>query len=81
MYKPELNVDNKPLVIAVTLKRVFSVTENGFSMTNNKVAIPACRIKATSYVEATEKLSKFLDTKELNPDIELITPIENIDFE
>lgn len=61
--------------------RIFTVTENGFSITNNNVAVPACRIKAKSFLEANELLSEFLKTI-LKPDeIELITPIERIDFE
>lgn len=61
--------------------RIFTVTENGFSMTSSKVAVPACRIKAISYIEASQKLSDFLSTREPNPDIELITPLENIEFD
>ncbi len=60
--------------------RIFTVTENGFSMTDGKVVIPACRVKAKSYMDAVGKLDRYLDTRELNPDIELITPIEKIDF-
>jgi len=47
---------------------------------SGKVAIPACRIKAESYTNAISKLNMFLDTQEPNPDIELITPIEKINF-
>ena len=61
--------------------KIFTVTENGFSMDGTgKVSVPACRIKATSYTEAIRKLNTFLDTQEINPDIELITPIEQINF-
>jgi hypothetical protein len=60
--------------------KIFTVTENGFSMTSHKVCIPACRIKAKTYIEATEKLSAFLSTRQPNADIELITPLENIEF-
>jgi hypothetical protein len=60
---------------------VFTVTENGFAMDGSgKVAIPACRIKATSFIEAAEKLNSFLDTGKLPDDIELITPMEKISF-
>lgn len=63
-------------------QRIFAVTENGMSMDGSgKVCIPACRIKANSFIEASDKLSLFLKTKEPNPDIELITPIENILFD
>lgn len=61
--------------------KIFNVTENGFSMVNDKVAIPACRIKATSYVDAIHKLDVFLSTKKLDDDIELITPYDKIDFQ
>lgn len=60
--------------------RIFTVTENGFSMTGNKVAVPACRIKATNFIEANELLSTFLSTKVKPDEIELITPMERIDF-
>lgn len=48
---------------------------------SNKVAIPACEVKANSFIEAHNKLNKFLITKEPDEDIRLITPIERIDFE
>lgn len=70
-HKPKVTMEN----------RIFTVTENGFSMTSSKVAVPACRIKAISYIEASQKLSDFLSTREPNPDIELITPLENIEFD
>jgi hypothetical protein len=60
--------------------RVFTVSENGFSM-DGKVSVPACRITAKTFLQASEKLTAFLATKELTPDIELITPIEKIAFE
>jgi len=61
---------------------IFEVTENGFSMAgDNKVSVPACKIKASSYIEAAGILDEFLSTR-IKPDaIELITPIERIDFE
>ncbi len=63
-----------------TLK-VFSITENGFSMDDDKVAIPACKIKANSFLEAAAILDEFLKTK-IKPDcLELITPMERISFE
>lgn len=62
--------------------KVFTITENGFSVDGSgKVAVPACRIKAKDYVDASNKLTAFLTTRELTNDIELITPIEKIDFE
>jgi hypothetical protein len=62
--------------------RVFTVSENGFSMDGSgKVSVPACRITAKTFLQASEKLTAFLATKELTPDIELITPIEKIAFE
>jgi hypothetical protein len=62
--------------------KIFTVTENGFSMDGTgKVAVPACRIKAKTFLEATNKLTAFLKTREMNPDIELITPLEKIDFD
>lgn len=64
-----------------SIEKTFTVTENGFSMTSNKVAVPACKIKALSFTEAAKKLSDFLATRISNPDIELITPVENIEFE
>jgi hypothetical protein len=60
--------------------KIFVITENGFSMTDNKVSVPACRISASSYTEAASKLTVFLETGKLTDDIELITPYENIDF-
>jgi hypothetical protein len=62
--------------------KIFTITENGFSMDGSgKVAVPHCRIKATSYIDASSKLTAFLNTRELSPDIELITPIDKIAFE
>jgi len=61
--------------------RVFDITENGVSMDGNrKVSVPACKIKATSYIEAANKLSNFLTSRLLTDDIELITPTDRIDF-
>ena len=61
--------------------KVFSITENGFSMTDDKVAVPACNIKANSFMEAAAILNEFLKTK-IKPDcLELITPMERISFE
>ena len=61
--------------------KVFSITENGFSMDDDKVAVPACKIKANSYLEAVAILDEFLKTR-IKPDcIELITPLERISFE
>lgn len=62
-----------------TLK-VFTITENGFSMTGDKVAVPACKIKASSYIEAVSILDRFLETRVKPDSIELITPVERIDF-
>jgi hypothetical protein len=64
----------------MTTTKIFTVTENGFSMVTNKYAIPACKIKAKSHPEAIEKLSKYLYDQIHNNDIELLTPIEKIDF-
>lgn len=62
--------------------RIFTITENGFSMDGSgKVSVPACRIKAKTYAEAANKLTAFLETRELTEDIELITPLDKIDFE
>jgi len=47
---------------------------------NRKVSVPACKIKATSYIEAANKLSNFLTSRLLTDDIELITPLDRIDF-
>jgi hypothetical protein len=61
--------------------KVYSITENGFSMIDDKVSVPACRVKATSYIDAVAILNKFLATR-IKPDsIELITPMERIDFD
>jgi uncharacterized protein YggL (DUF469 family) len=62
--------------------RIFNITENGFCMDGSgKVSVPACKIKAKTFLEASEKLTRFLTIKELTPDIELITPLEKISFE
>lgn len=62
--------------------KIFTITENGFSMDGSaKVSVPACRIKASSYVEAAGKLNEFLSTRKLTDDIELVTPIEKIAFD
>ena len=61
--------------------KTFTITENGFAMDGSgKVAVPHCRIQAKDYVHAAEILTKFLDSQQLTPNIELITPIEKIDF-
>ncbi|HMG94375.1 MAG TPA: hypothetical protein VK589_30150 [Chryseolinea sp.] len=61
--------------------KIFTITENGFSMTSDKVTVPACKIKANNFLEASEILSEFLRTR-FKPDaIELVTPVERIDFE
>ena len=62
--------------------KIFTITENGFSMDGSgKVSVPACKIKAKTYTEAANKLTAFLETRELTEDIELITPLDKIDFE
>lgn len=62
--------------------KMFTITENGFSMDGTgRVAVPACRIRALSYVDASNKLTAFLATKQLTSDIELVTPLEKIAFE
>jgi hypothetical protein len=61
--------------------KVYTVTENGFSMTDDKVVVPACKISATSFLEASSILTKFLETRKKPECIELITPIERINFE
>lgn len=61
--------------------KIFSITESGFDPDSDKVASPACRIKARSYKEAIDILNKFLSTRIKPDELELITPIENIDFE
>lgn len=63
-----------------TLK-IFTITENGFSMTSDRVSVPACKIQATSFIEASEILTRFLTTKVKPECMELITPIERIDFD
>lgn len=61
---------------------IYTVNENGISMDGSgKVCIPACKVKASSFLEATEKLSLFLKTRKLTSDIELITPMHKIQFE
>ena len=61
--------------------KTFTITENGFAMDGSgRVAVPHCKITATCYIHAAEILSKFMDTRILTPDIELITPLEKIDF-
>jgi hypothetical protein len=61
--------------------KIFSITENGFSMTDDKVSVPACKVRATSYGEAVYILNQFLKTRVKPDDIELITPMERIDFQ
>jgi hypothetical protein len=63
-------------------QKIFTVTENGFSMDGSgKVSVPACKIKADSFLDAAALLSEFLKTR-VKPDaIELITPLERIDFQ
>lgn len=60
---------------------LYHITENGFSTSDDKVSCPECKIKAESYLDAIYKLHDFLATKEITPDIELITPLNRIDFE
>lgn len=61
---------------------IYTITENGFSVDGSgKVSVPACKIKARSYVDAANKLSDFLRTRQLTEDIKLITPLEKINFE
>lgn len=61
--------------------KIFTITENGFSMTDDKVSVPACRVKAISFLEAAQILNEFLSSR-IKPDsIELITPIERINFD
>jgi len=61
--------------------KIFTVTENGFAMDgSNKVRVPACKIKADSFLQASEILTKFLDTGIKPDEIELITPMERIEF-
>lgn len=64
-----------------TTQRVFTITENGFLIDGSgKVAIPACKVKAESYQQAVEMVDLFLKTRSLTDDIELITPMDRIDF-
>lgn len=58
----------------------FHISENGFSVTSDKVSIPECWIYANDFLEAIRILNRFLLTGELSTDIELITPIQRIDF-
>lgn len=60
--------------------KVFKVSENGFSMDDNTVAVPACEITAESYLEAAAMLTRFLETRELPATIKLVTPWERIKF-
>lgn len=60
--------------------KVFQISENGFSMKDDSVSVPACNIKATGFIDAKNKLDKFLSSKLLTEDIELITPMERIAF-
>jgi len=63
-------------------KYTFTITENGFSMKgDNKVCIPACKITACSFLEANDILQEFLKTKVKPECMQLITPIERIDFD
>jgi hypothetical protein len=66
----------------VTVTKVFTITENGFSVDGSgKVAVPACEITATSFMEAAEIMSEFMRTR-MKPDcMELITPLEKIAFD
>lgn len=59
---------------------IFIFSENGFSMKDDKVCIPACKVKAVGWLDAKNKLDAFLSTRILTEDIELITPINRIDF-
>ena len=61
--------------------KVYHISENGFSITDNKVSIPECNVKADGYLEAVDKLNNFLRTRSLTSDIELITPFDRIDFD
>ena len=61
--------------------RIFEVTENGFSMTDKTVKIPACKIKAANFVDAIDKLNQILATRVKPDDIELVTPLERINFD
>lgn len=62
-------------------KKTFHISENGFSMTDNKVSVPECRIQAINYIQAADILNKFLSTRVKPDEIELITPIERINFD
>lgn len=65
-----------------TTTHIYTITENGFSMKgDNKVSVPACKIKALSYLQAAEILSQFLSTRVKPDEIELITPMERIQFD
>lgn len=60
--------------------KIFTITENGFSVTDNTVSVPHCKIKANHFLEAAEILNQFLETR-IKPDcMELITPMERIAF-
>lgn len=62
--------------------KVFTITENGFSMDGSgNVSVPACRIKANGYIEASQILTTFLETKVKPDSMELITPMEKINFD
>lgn len=61
-------------------KSIYHITENGFSMTDNTVSVPECKIQADGFLQADEILNEFLSTR-VKPDcMEIITPIERINF-
>lgn len=63
-------------------KHVYTITENGFAVDGSgKVSVPHCRIAATSYVDAADILSEFLRTRVIPECMELITPMNKINFE
>lgn len=61
--------------------RVYDCTENGYNPKTQRYSVPACRVKAVSFIEASRKITEFLKSKVLTEDMELITPIENIEFD
>jgi hypothetical protein len=60
--------------------RTFHITENGFSIDSDKVAIPECYVEAESFIDAVSTLDTYLNTKIKSDRIKLVTPESRIDF-
>lgn len=59
----------------------YHVTKNRTSIDCDKVISPECYILAESYLEAFQKPQQFLASRNFKEDIELITPMEIIEFQ